>query len=73
MGSHMVEIVQRDIIISPLTILNYIFYITVQIFVNWRFLPAKGFTIHHEKRGWVASELSKVKFKEIFHLRALLA
>jgi len=35
-------------------------------------LAAKGFAIHHEKRGWVASELSKAKFKEIFHLRALL-
>jgi DNA-binding GntR family transcriptional regulator len=35
-------------------------------------LAAKGFAIHHEKRGWVASELSKVKFKEIFHLRELL-
>ncbi len=39
MGSHMVAIIKRDIIINPLTILNYIFYITVQIFVNWRFLP----------------------------------
>lgn len=35
-------------------------------------LAAKGFAVHHEKRGWVASELSKVKFKEIFHLRELL-
>ena len=38
MGSHMVAIIKRDIIINPLIILNYIFYITVQIFVNWRFL-----------------------------------
>jgi hypothetical protein len=26
MGSHMVEIIKRDIIINPLAILNYIFY-----------------------------------------------
>lgn len=35
-------------------------------------LEAKGFATHHEKRGWVASELSKTKFKEIFNLRILL-
>jgi hypothetical protein len=42
MGSHMVAIIKRDIIINPLTILNYIFYITVQIFVNWRFLSRQS-------------------------------
>lgn len=35
-------------------------------------LEAKGFATHHEKRGWVAPELSKTKFKEIFNLRILL-
>ena len=35
-------------------------------------LAAKGFATHHKKRGWMASELSKTKFKEIFQLRVLL-
>lgn len=35
-------------------------------------LEAKGFVTHHEKRGWLASELSRSKFKEIFHLRVLV-
>lgn len=35
-------------------------------------LEAKGFATHHEKRGWVASELSRTKFREIFDLRVLL-
>lgn len=35
-------------------------------------LEAKGFATHHEKRGWVASELSRTKFREIFNLRVLL-
>lgn len=37
-----------------------------------RRLEAKGFVTHHEKRGWVASELSRTKFREIFDLRVLL-
>ena len=37
-----------------------------------RRLEARGFATHHEKRGWVASELSKTKFREIFDLRVLL-
>lgn len=35
-------------------------------------LEAKGFATHHEKRGWVAAELSRTKFREIFNLRVLL-
>lgn len=35
-------------------------------------LEAKGFATHHEQRGWVASELSRTKFQEIFNLRVLL-
>jgi len=35
-------------------------------------LAAKGFATHHGKRGWVASELSRIKFQEIFQLRVLL-
>lgn len=35
-------------------------------------LEAKGFATHHEKRGWVASELSRTKFREIFDLRVLM-
>jgi hypothetical protein len=33
MGSHMVAIIKRDIIINPLTILNYIFYFQSLIIV----------------------------------------
>ncbi len=35
-------------------------------------LEAKGFATRHEQRGWVAAELSRTKFQEIFNLRVLL-
>ncbi|WP_163337999.1 GntR family transcriptional regulator [Desulfopila sp. IMCC35008] len=35
-------------------------------------LEAKGFVTHHENRGWLASQLSRSKFKEILHMRVLL-
>jgi len=35
-------------------------------------LEAKGFATHHQQRGWVVSELSQDKLKEILDLRILL-
>ncbi|MCB2214961.1 GntR family transcriptional regulator [Desulfofustis glycolicus] len=35
-------------------------------------LEAKGFAVHHPQRGWVVSELSQTKLKEILDLRILL-
>lgn len=58
--------------LSPNTISKHMNVSTTPVREALSRLEARGFATHHEKKGWVVSELSTSKFKEIFDLRVLL-